>query len=154
MDNVVVCWGSQKRLWIIACYCFSPRHQGFGVLSVILANHAIKLLTSLFQDLQVEALHRVNKMTGGTLNRVLWVRPNSSLPLRVGRVMVHQRSSTSWHRAPPSRGSSGSSTLCPWQTSSSLFFPRPTKRSLTEVYLKPLLLFLMKDETRCTNIII
>ncbi|KAK2851204.1 hypothetical protein Q5P01_007480 [Channa striata] len=33
-------------------------HQGFGVLSVILANHAIKLLTSLFQDLQVEALHR------------------------------------------------------------------------------------------------
>ncbi|CAB1335857.1 unnamed protein product, partial [Coregonus sp. 'balchen'] len=35
-------------------------HQGFGVLSVILANHAIKLLTSLFQDLQVEALHRVS----------------------------------------------------------------------------------------------
>lgn len=35
------------------------RHQGFGVLSVILANHSIKLLTSLFQDLQVEALHRV-----------------------------------------------------------------------------------------------
>ncbi|KFO19168.1 E3 ubiquitin-protein ligase UBR4 [Fukomys damarensis] len=33
-------------------------HQGFGVLSVILANHAIKLLTSLFQDLQVEALHK------------------------------------------------------------------------------------------------
>ncbi|XP_077460740.1 E3 ubiquitin-protein ligase UBR4 isoform X2 [Stigmatopora argus] len=33
-------------------------HQGFGVLSVILANHTIKLLTSLFQDLQVEALHR------------------------------------------------------------------------------------------------
>uniref|UniRef100_M4AWS3 Ubiquitin protein ligase E3 component n-recognin 4 n=1 Tax=Xiphophorus maculatus TaxID=8083 RepID=M4AWS3_XIPMA len=33
-------------------------HQGFGILSVILANHAIKLLTSLFQDLQVEALHR------------------------------------------------------------------------------------------------
>uniref|UniRef100_A0A672LG87 Ubiquitin protein ligase E3 component n-recognin 4 n=1 Tax=Sinocyclocheilus grahami TaxID=75366 RepID=A0A672LG87_SINGR len=33
-------------------------HQGFGVLSVILANHSIKLLTSLFQDLQVEALHR------------------------------------------------------------------------------------------------
>uniref|UniRef100_W5MAW8 Ubiquitin protein ligase E3 component n-recognin 4 n=1 Tax=Lepisosteus oculatus TaxID=7918 RepID=W5MAW8_LEPOC len=33
-------------------------HQGFGVLSVVLANHAIKLLTSLFQDLQVEALHR------------------------------------------------------------------------------------------------
>eukprot|EP00063_Salmo_salar_P028104 XP_014002939.1 PREDICTED: E3 ubiquitin-protein ligase UBR4-like [Salmo salar] len=35
-------------------------HQGFGVLSVILANHSIKLLTSLFQDLQVEALHRVS----------------------------------------------------------------------------------------------
>ncbi|XP_078094991.1 E3 ubiquitin-protein ligase UBR4 isoform X5 [Mustelus asterias] len=33
-------------------------HQGFGVLSVVLANHAIKLLTSLFQDLQVEALYR------------------------------------------------------------------------------------------------
>ncbi|XP_044852020.1 E3 ubiquitin-protein ligase UBR4 isoform X3 [Mauremys mutica] len=33
-------------------------HQGFGVLSVVLANHAIKLLTSLFQDLQVEALHK------------------------------------------------------------------------------------------------
>ncbi|XP_055978695.1 E3 ubiquitin-protein ligase UBR4 isoform X1 [Sorex fumeus] len=33
-------------------------HQGFGVLSVILANHAVKLLTSLFQDLQVEALHK------------------------------------------------------------------------------------------------
>uniref|UniRef100_A0A3B3SK32 Ubiquitin protein ligase E3 component n-recognin 4 n=1 Tax=Paramormyrops kingsleyae TaxID=1676925 RepID=A0A3B3SK32_9TELE len=33
-------------------------HQGFGVLSVILANHSIKLLSSLFQDLQVEALHR------------------------------------------------------------------------------------------------
>ncbi|XP_030194560.1 E3 ubiquitin-protein ligase UBR4 isoform X5 [Gadus morhua] len=38
-------------------------HQGFGVLSVILANHAIKLLTSLFQDLQVEALHRVRPTT-------------------------------------------------------------------------------------------
>lgn len=38
---------------------FLIRHQGFGVLSVILANHSIKLLTSLFQDLQVEALHRV-----------------------------------------------------------------------------------------------
>lgn len=36
------------------------RHQGFGVLSVILANHSIKLLSSLFQDLQVEALHRVS----------------------------------------------------------------------------------------------
>ncbi|KAL1020637.1 hypothetical protein UPYG_G00002740 [Umbra pygmaea] len=35
-------------------------HQGFGVLSVILANHSTKLLTSLFQDLQVEALHRVS----------------------------------------------------------------------------------------------
>nr|XP_054369209.1 E3 ubiquitin-protein ligase UBR4 [Mirounga angustirostris] len=33
-------------------------HQGFGVLSVILANHAVKLLSSLFQDLQVEALHK------------------------------------------------------------------------------------------------
>lgn len=42
------------------CEVFSLiRHQGFGVLSVILANHSIKLLTSLFQDLQVEALHRV-----------------------------------------------------------------------------------------------
>lgn len=40
-------------------FLFFWRHQGFGVLSVILANHAIKLLTSLFQDLQVEALHRV-----------------------------------------------------------------------------------------------
>jgi len=39
------------------------RHQGFGVLSVILANHSIKLLTSLFQDLQVEALHRVRPNT-------------------------------------------------------------------------------------------
>lgn len=29
------------------------------MLSVILANHAVKLLTSLFQDLQVEALHKV-----------------------------------------------------------------------------------------------
>lgn len=42
---------------------FLSRHQGFGVLSVILANHAIKLLTSLFQDLQVEALHRVSEKT-------------------------------------------------------------------------------------------
>ncbi|XP_075462125.1 E3 ubiquitin-protein ligase UBR4 isoform X4 [Ascaphus truei] len=33
-------------------------HQGFGVLSVVLANHAIKLLTSLFQDLQVETMHK------------------------------------------------------------------------------------------------
>uniref|UniRef100_A0A4X2KYM1 UBR-type domain-containing protein n=1 Tax=Vombatus ursinus TaxID=29139 RepID=A0A4X2KYM1_VOMUR len=33
-------------------------HQGFGVLSVVLANHSIKLLTSLFQDLQVEALYK------------------------------------------------------------------------------------------------
>ncbi|XP_069467171.1 E3 ubiquitin-protein ligase UBR4 isoform X2 [Ambystoma mexicanum] len=33
-------------------------HQGFGILSVVLANHAIKLLTSLFQDLQVEAPHK------------------------------------------------------------------------------------------------
>lgn len=39
-------------------FCFG-RHQGFGVLSVVLANHAIKLLSSLFQDLQVEALHKV-----------------------------------------------------------------------------------------------
>ncbi|XP_069096233.1 E3 ubiquitin-protein ligase UBR4 isoform X5 [Pleurodeles waltl] len=37
----------------------SKGHQGFGVLSVVLANHAIKLLTSLFQDLQVEARHKV-----------------------------------------------------------------------------------------------
>lgn len=42
------------------CFPFALcRHQGFGVLSVILANHAVKLLTSLFQDLQVEALHKV-----------------------------------------------------------------------------------------------
>lgn len=51
--------------WVMHYYnsflFFSSRHQGFGILSVILANHAIKLLTSLFQDLQVEALHRVNK---------------------------------------------------------------------------------------------
>lgn len=40
------------------CFC---RHQGFGVLSVVLANHAIKLLSSLFQDLQVEALHKVRR---------------------------------------------------------------------------------------------
>ncbi|XP_063173479.1 E3 ubiquitin-protein ligase UBR4 [Candoia aspera] len=33
-------------------------HQGFGILSVVLANHAIKLLTLLFQDLHVEALHK------------------------------------------------------------------------------------------------
>lgn len=51
---------------------FLLRHQGFGVLSVILANHAIKLLTSLFQDLQVEALHRVNKPTRITLDGVLF----------------------------------------------------------------------------------
>ncbi|KAJ7306604.1 hypothetical protein JRQ81_009996 [Phrynocephalus forsythii] len=39
-------------------------HQGFGVLSVVLANHAIKLLTSLFQDLQVEALHKGREADG------------------------------------------------------------------------------------------
>lgn len=44
---------------IILCLLFFCRHQGFGVLSVVLANHAIKLLSSLFQDLQVEALHKV-----------------------------------------------------------------------------------------------
>lgn len=49
---------------------FLLRHQGFGVLSVILANHAIKLLTSLFQDLQVEALHRVNPRTRSALKGV------------------------------------------------------------------------------------
>lgn len=137
---------------LIACHCcFSPRHQGFGVLSVILANHAIKLLTSLFQDLQVEALHRVNEKRVSVLNRVLWVCPNSTLLLRVGRATAHQRSSTSWPRAPPSRGSSGSSTLCPWLISSSLFSLRPTKRFLTEVYLKPLLLFFVEEETRRTN---
>ncbi|XP_063293132.1 E3 ubiquitin-protein ligase UBR4 isoform X8 [Pelobates fuscus] len=38
--------------------CPGKGHQGFGVLSVLLANHAIKLLTSLFQDLQVETLHK------------------------------------------------------------------------------------------------
>ena len=56
---------SLKNDMFINCFilCFSQRHQGFGVLSVILANHAIKLLTSLFQDLQVEALHRVRKAT-------------------------------------------------------------------------------------------
>ncbi|KAM6434914.1 E3 ubiquitin-protein ligase UBR4 isoform 2-T2 [Liasis olivaceus] len=36
----------------------SKGHQGFGILSVVLANHAIKLLTLLFQDLHVEALHK------------------------------------------------------------------------------------------------
>lgn len=47
---------------------------------------------------------------------------------RVGRVMGHQPSSTSWHRALPSRGSKGSSTLCPWPIYSSPFSPLPTKR--------------------------
>ncbi|XP_031761327.1 E3 ubiquitin-protein ligase UBR4 isoform X1 [Xenopus tropicalis] len=42
-------------------------HQGFGVLSVVLANHAIKLLTSLFQDLQVETLHKQPLDTDGPL---------------------------------------------------------------------------------------
>ncbi|XP_075046927.1 E3 ubiquitin-protein ligase UBR4 isoform X4 [Mixophyes fleayi] len=42
-------------------------HQGFGVLSVVLANHAIKLLTSLFQDLQVETLHKQTWDTDGPL---------------------------------------------------------------------------------------
>ncbi|XP_069598111.1 E3 ubiquitin-protein ligase UBR4 isoform X6 [Ranitomeya imitator] len=42
-------------------------HQGFGVLSVVLANHAIKLLTSLFQDLQVETLHKQIWDTDGPL---------------------------------------------------------------------------------------
>ncbi|KAM9298998.1 E3 ubiquitin-protein ligase UBR4 [Gastrophryne carolinensis] len=42
-------------------------HQGFGVLSVVLANHAIKLLTSLFQDLQVETLHKQAWDTDGPL---------------------------------------------------------------------------------------
>lgn len=35
------------------------------MLSVILANHAVKLLTSLFQDLQVEALHKVRDCAWG-----------------------------------------------------------------------------------------
>lgn len=56
---------------------FSPaspfsRHQGFGILSVVLANHAIKLLTLLFQDLHVEALHKVSawqKGPAGAQNR-------------------------------------------------------------------------------------
>lgn len=52
-----------KMINLHSSLLFFRRHQGFGVLSVILANHAIKLLTSLFQDLQVEALHRVNKTT-------------------------------------------------------------------------------------------
>lgn len=72
----VFCWNcwSGSQSWklinvhfLIVCVCFYTvllsRHQGFGVLSVILANHAIKLLTSLFQDLQVEALHRVSEET-------------------------------------------------------------------------------------------
>ncbi|KAM5132251.1 E3 ubiquitin-protein ligase UBR4 [Mantella aurantiaca] len=42
-------------------------HQGFGVLSVVLANHAIRLLTSLFQDLQVETLHKQAADTDGPL---------------------------------------------------------------------------------------
>lgn len=51
---------------IILRFVFSlRRHQGFGVLSVILANHAVKLLTSLFQDLQVEALHKVRGLYSG-----------------------------------------------------------------------------------------
>ena len=138
---------------------FFWRHQGFGVLSVILANHAIKLLTSLFQDLQVEALHRVNKTTKkqiycnykeifpyfiicvlmcvGTVTcvkeiLVFWKPCVIFLILlstcRVGRVMVHQLSWTSWHRALQSRESSGSLTLCPLQIYCSLFSLRPTKR--------------------------
>ena len=54
--------------------CFSSssyRHQGLGVLSVILANHAVTLLTSLFQDLQVEALHKVRDCTQGVSTAML-----------------------------------------------------------------------------------
>lgn len=37
---------------------------------MILANHAIKLLTSLFQDLQVEALHKVRWLFFGVCRSV------------------------------------------------------------------------------------
>lgn len=47
---------------------------------------------------------------------------------RVGRVMVLQLSSTSWHRALQFRGSSGSLTPSRWQIYCSPFFPHLTKR--------------------------
>lgn len=47
---------------------------------------------------------------------------------RVGRATVHLLSWTSWHRAPRSRESNGSLTLCRWPIYCSPFSPRPTKR--------------------------
>lgn len=73
--------GTNIDKWFICInyFCFFFwRHQGFGVLSVILANHAIKLLTSLFQDLQVEALHRVNEAKK-TLNSAIILKKYSTI---------------------------------------------------------------------------
>ncbi|KAM8927577.1 E3 ubiquitin-protein ligase UBR4 isoform 2-T2 [Pelodytes ibericus] len=54
-------------------------HQGFGVLSVVLANHAIKLLTSLFQDLQVETLHKQAWDTDGPLAELTITAQSTSI---------------------------------------------------------------------------
>uniref|UniRef100_A0A4W3HBC8 Ubiquitin protein ligase E3 component n-recognin 4 n=1 Tax=Callorhinchus milii TaxID=7868 RepID=A0A4W3HBC8_CALMI len=62
-------------------------HQGFGVLSVVLANHAIKLLISLFQDLQVEALYRVSGWTGDGPPAELNIMAQSSSIQRVQRLI-------------------------------------------------------------------
>lgn len=68
------------------------RHQGFGVLSVILANHAVTLLTSLFQDLQVEALHKVRDMHGRSAqqprNRARGVSAGTEGPYTLGVIMA------------------------------------------------------------------
>lgn len=71
MFKVVLCCELPKG-WLFPCVC---RHQGFGVLSVILANHAVKLLTSLFQDLQVEALHKVRVAFRGGIQGGGWPAP-------------------------------------------------------------------------------
>lgn len=123
------------------------RHQGFGVLSVILANHAVKLLTSLFQDLQVEALHKVRagpqNQHGGCgpffwltcawtirLGAYFLLRPNvnSLFTVRVGKQMVPLQSWASWPRVPPYRGFSGWSTLSHWRTCCWHCSQRPTER--------------------------
>lgn len=60
-----------------------------------------------------------------------------SLPTcRVGQVMVHQLSSTSWHRAPQFREFNGLLTLSRWQIYCSLFFPRPTKRCSLYMFMQ------------------
>lgn len=60
-----------------------------------------------------------------------------SLPTcRVGQVMVHQLSSTSWHRAPQFREFNGLLTLSHWQIYCSLSFPRPTKRCSLYMFMQ------------------